>query len=240
VRLVCDSESVGYFLVMTFSHFLQQYYPLVFDWLLAVVILAVYQRSWFQSYRVFALFSLLYVLMDTIGNVMAAFYKTNNLFLYNLVYDVQFLVIDYCFYHWLRRKALKNLAIAFLVAFPIFVLVNTIWFQGFFTWQTYSYVFGGGFIFVLSIEYLWELYISEETKSIFHDPVFWFVLSWILYFGITVPYFGMLNYLLKNYPSLALNYYLLVIDTVDCLRNILLTIGVLCVRTAMKYFSFSS
>jgi hypothetical protein len=124
--------------------------------------------------------------------------------------------------------------VGFFFLFPLFVLINTIWFQGFFTWQTYSYVFGGIFIILLSVGYLWQLYLSEETKSIFRDSVFWFVLAWIIYFGITVPYFGMLNYLLKNFPSLALNYYLLVIDVVDCLRNILITAGFLCIRAAMR------
>lgn len=219
---------------MTLLHFLKEYYPLFFDWLSGITVLVIYRKSWPKSYKVLGLFILFYVILDSIGSVMAAFYRTNNLFYYNIIYDVQFIIISYCFYHWLYGSTIKKMIVGFFFLFPLFVLINTIWFQGFFTWQTYSYVFGGIFIILLSVGYLWQLYLSEETKSIFRDSVFWFVLAWIIYFGITVPYFGMLNYLLKNFPSLALNYYLLVIDVVDCLRNILITAGFLCIRAAMR------
>ncbi len=219
---------------MSIIQFFKEYYTIFFVWLSGITVTIVYRRSWFLSYRVLALFILFYILLDTAGSIMAAFYKMNNLFYYNIVYDIQVIIISYFFYHQLSSHFIKKVILCFLFTFLIFALINTIWLQGFFTWQTYSYVLGGSFIILLSVAYLWQLYISEETQSIFKDPVFWFSLAWILYFGITVPYFGMLNYLLKNFPSLALNYYLLVIDITDCLRNILLTIGFLCIRTAKK------
>ena len=219
---------------MPIIQFFKEYYTIFFVWLSGITVLIVYRRSWPLSYRVLALFILFYVLLDTAGSIMAAFYKMNNLFYYNIVYDIQVIIISYFFYHQLFNPFIKKVILRFLFIFLLFALINTILLQGFFTWQTYSYVLGGSFIILLSVAYLWQLYISEETRSIFHDPVFWFSLAWILYFGITVPFFGMLNYLNKNFPALALNYYLLVIDITDCLRNILLTIGFLCIRTAKK------
>ena len=219
---------------MPIIQFFKEYYTIFFVWLSGITVIIVYRRSWPLSYRVLALFILFYVLLDTAGSIMAAFYKMNNLFYYNIVYDIQVIIISYFFYHQLHSHFIKKVILRFLFIFLLFALLNTIWLQGFFTWQTYSYVLGGSFIILLSVAYLWQLYISEETRSIFRDPVFWFSLAWILYFGITVPYFGMLNYLLKNFPSLALKYYLLVIDITDCLRNILLTIGFICIRAAKK------
>jgi hypothetical protein len=223
-----------FFSFMSIFYFLREYYPLLFVWLSAVTVLIVFRKSWPLPYKVLAFFILFYALLDTIGSVMAAFYKMNNLFYYNIVYDIQFFVLSYFLYHQLHSSLIKKLILGFFLVYPLFVLINTIWLQGFFTWQTYSFIPGGSFIILLSVAYLWQLYISDETQSIFRDPVFWFCLAWILYFGITVPYFGMLNYLLKNYPTLAYNYYLLVIDISDCLRSIFLTIGFLCTQAAKK------
>jgi hypothetical protein len=230
-------SNAGYILFpafMSIIQFFKEYYTIFFVWFSGITVLIVYRRYWPLSYKVLGLFIVLYVLLDTAGSIMAAFYKIHNLFFYNIVYDIQVIVISYFFFHQLYSHFIKKVIRSFFFIFPLFALVNTIWWQGFFTWQTYSFVFGGSFIILLSVAYLWQLYISEETQSIFRDPVFWFSLAWILYFAITVPYFGMLNYLLKNFPDLALSYYILVIDISDCLRNILLTIGFLCIQVVKK------
>ena len=118
--------------------------------------------------------------------------------------------------------------------FPLFVLVNTIWIQNFFALQTYSFVVGGSFILLLSVAYLGELYTNEEAQNIFHNPVFWFSLAFLIYFAVSVPYFGMLNYLVANYLSFAELYYELIYEGTICLYNILLTIGLLCMKPATK------
>ncbi len=219
---------------MSLFQFLTEYYPTDFIWVSGITILIVYRNSWPLSFKILAFFILFYTIGDTTGNIMGAFFKTKNHFVYNFLYTIQFIVISIFFYYQLNSSLVKKIILYFLFSFPLFVFVNTIWFQDFFTLQTFSYVFGGSFVILLSVAYLWQLYISEETHSIFRDPVFWFSLAWLLNFAVTVPFFGMLNYLNTNFPVLALNYYLLVIDISDCLRSILLMIGFLCIRAAKK------
>jgi len=219
---------------MSLFHFLTEYYPTLFVWISGITVIIVYRSSWPLSFKILALFILIYTLTDTYGNVMAAFYKKNNHFVYNILYSFQFIIISLFFYYHLNRGLMKKIIIYFFFIFPLFVLTNTIWFQDIQNLQTFSYVFGGSFVILLAVAYLWQLYVSEETRSIFRDPIFWFSLAWLLNFAVTVPYFGMLNYLIKNFPVLALNYYILVIDISDCLRNILLTIGFLWMGVAKK------
>ena len=219
---------------MSLLHFLKDYYTIFFVWLTGTTVAILYRKSWSLPMKVFAWFVMVYVLFDTAGNVMAGIYKMNNHFFYNLIYTVQFLVLAFFFYYQLDSHLIKKVIRVYFWIFPLFVLINTIFFQGFYTWQTYSFVFGGIFVILLSIAYLWQLYDSEETQSIFRDPVFWFSLSLLLYFTVTVPYFGMLNYLLQNYPVFSLKYYLLVIDISFCLHNIVMTIGFLCLKGSMK------
>ena len=219
---------------MSLFQFLTEYYPIVFVWISGITIVIMYRNSWPLSFRILAFFILLYVVSDTTGSIMGVVYKMRNHFVYNFLYTIQFIVISIFFYYQANSSVIRKVILYFLFIFPLFVFVNAIWFQNFFTLQTFSYVFGGSFVILLSVSYLWQLYVSEETHSIFRDPVFWFSLAWLLNFAVTVPFFGMLNYLNSNFPDLALNYYLLVIDISDCLRSILLTIGFLCIRVMKK------
>jgi hypothetical protein len=173
------------------------------------------------------------MLAETAGSIMAGIYKLKNHFFYNILFDIRFLVIAVFFFFQFSEQLTKKMIRAFLVLFPVFVIINTLRFQGFYTLHTYSYVLGGIFVILLCILYFWKLYNSEETQSIFKDPVFWFSLSWLFYFFITVPYFGMMNYLVNNWLDFASRYYV-VIDVMDCVQNILLTIGLLCLKTRTK------
>lgn len=221
---------------MTIFQFLTRYYPVVFLWALGIVVALVYRRSWPLHYRVLAGFVLIYLVLDTTGSIMAAFYKRNNLYLNNILYGVQFVAISYFYYHELKNKTIRKMLLAFLIGFPILFVINSLLIQGFFTWQSYTLVLGASFTIAWTIAYLWQLYNSEETQSIFGDPVFWFSLSWLLYFIVMLPYGGMLNYLLEKYPTFTYNYYIKVIDLVDCLHKLLLTIGFLCMRARAKLY----
>lgn len=132
---------------------------------------------------------------------------------------------------------MKRLIKIFIILFPILVLINNIWLQGFYKLQTYTYVLGGLFIISFAIAYLWQLYNSEETHSIFSEPVFWFSIAWLFYFIVTVPYFGMLNFIVENYRAFAEKYYLL-IDITDSLYKLLLAVGFLWLKARKNLSSF--
>jgi hypothetical protein len=215
---------------MSIFQFLKQYYPILFVWLSGITAITLYRRSWPLSYKIMAIFLLIYAVVDTVGNIMGAFYKLKNHFLYNILGNVQFIVVAYFFYCQINSSIIKKIILGFIIIFPLVVIINTIWYQGFFNWLSYSFVFGGSFILILSVAYLLQLYNGEETQTIFKDSVFWFSLSWLFYYAATVPYFGMLNTLLKNFPALALNYYLYVIDIADCIHNLLIVMSFLCLK----------
>ena len=219
---------------MTYFHFLVEYYPLVFLWISAITVVAVYRNSWPLSFKILAFFILFYTFSDTYGCILASFYKMKNHFLYNFLYSVQYLVISYFYYHRLGSGLLKKAIIVFFFAYLLLDIASTFLLYGIYTLHTYNYVLGGFVVVILSLAYLLQLYGSDEMNSIFHDPVFWFSIAWLLNFSITVPFFGMLNYLNTKFPELAFDYYVRVIDIADCLRSILLTIGFLHTRAAKR------
>jgi len=219
---------------MALSKFLIEFYPVFFSWAAAIVALIAFRRWMPLHFKLLLVFVFLYAFADTAGAIIGSYYGLKNHFLYNLVWGVQYIIIAYFYYHTLQSRITKRIIIVFFALFPTFFLINACWIQGFYTLQTYSIVLGGSFMLLFAVAYIWQVYTSTETQSIFRDPVFWFSLAWLFYYGLTAPYLGMLNYLLTNFPDFAYDYYIMVIDFSDCLRNLLLIIGFLCNRTATK------
>lgn len=218
---------------MVVVEFLKIFYTLFFVWLTCLTAIFIFRKALPFSYRGFALLIILLSILETVGNVIGFIYS-NNHFFFNIIYAIEFTLVPWFFKFWLDRPWIKKIVQSFVLFFPLFVLVNTIWIQGFFTLQTYSFVLGGSLILLLSVAYLGELYTREETQNIFRNPVFWFSLAYLIYFAVSVPYFGMLNYLVTNYLSFATLYYELIYEPTICLHNIFLTIGFLCMKARMK------
>jgi hypothetical protein len=219
---------IAYLNSMAILRFLLDFYPLIFSWAASVVALIVFRRWMPWHFKLLLVFVFLYAFVDTGGAIIARYYKINNHFLYNLLWGAQYMVIAYFYYHTLISRVLKKIILVFFGLFPIFFIINACWIQEFYTLQTYSIVLGGSFMLLFAIAYIWQVYTSLETQSIFRDPIFWFSVSWLFYYGLNVPYLGMLNYLLENDPKFARGFYFMVIDFSDCLRNLLLIIGFLC------------
>ena len=218
---------------MVIIDFFKNFYTILFVWLSGFAAVYVFRRSLIFSYRGFALLIIFLSILETIGNYLA-FNGIRNLFLFNIIYTIRSAVVPFFFVTWLQHPGIKRITRFYVFIFPLFAIVNTIWIQGFFTLQTYSFVLGGSFILLLSLAYLWELYTNEEAQNIIRNPPFWISLAYLFYFAVSLPYIGMFNYLWANYPSFTTLYYKLIFDGTICLYNILLTIGLLCMKPATK------
>ncbi len=214
-------------------HLLELYYPLLFVWLSGITALFVYKKLETPVMRLLAVSIMLIALIDTAGTVLAGFHKGNH-FLYNILYAINFLILGLFFSKVLRSLFMKRLAYIFLISFSLFHIINTVFIQGFEKLNTYSYVFGGSFVLVFSIAYIWQLYMSDETKSIWRDPAFWFSVAWLIYFAVSVPYFGMLNFLWEQYPDFTSFYFSVIYFAAAIIYNLLITTGLLCRRISAK------
>jgi magnesium-transporting ATPase (P-type) len=212
---------------------LEQYYPIVFVWLSSIAAAFSFQKPWPSSFKWLAFSVVFMALIDTSGTILAA-YNIKTHFLYNILYTVNFVLIANFYYSQLSYPIVKRIARAFIYIFPLFVLANGLFIQGFSTLHTYSYVVGGSFIVAMAVAYLWELYISEDTQNIFQNPAFWFSISWLLFFAVSVPYLGMLNYLWSKVQVFTTYYYYIVYIGASILYNLGLIIGFLCKKATTK------
>lgn len=213
---------------------LEQYYPIVFVWLSSIAAAFSFRKPWPSAFRWLAFSVVFIALVDTPGTILAA-QNINTLFLYNILYTVNFVLIANFYYSQLSYPIVKRMARAFMFVFPLFVIANGLIIQqGLSTFYSYSYVVGGSFIVSMAIAYLWELYISEDNENIFHDPAFWFSISWLLFYSVSVPYLGMLNYLNSKVPAFTSYYYHIVYVGALILYNLGLVIGFLCKKATTK------
>jgi hypothetical protein len=215
-------------------NFFTVFYTLFFVWLTGLTAIFRFRVSLPFEYRGFLLLIMLLCVLETIGNALGYFGGIKNHFLFNILYAVELTALPFFFRFWLARPGIKSLIRVYMIIFPLFVVINTIWIQGFYTLQTYSFVFGGSFVLILVVTWLRELFLDGRAHNILVDPVFWFTLAYLTFFAVSVPYLGMMNYLWGKYPAFATLYYALIYEGTICLYNILLTIGLLCLKPITK------
>jgi hypothetical protein len=221
-----------YLVNMVMLKFFEMFYTIFFVWLAGIAAAVVLRKHITFSYRFFAWLIIFITVMETITSVMA-FNNVRNHFVFNIFDPVNFFTVAFFYYYHLHSLFIKKIIIFYLWVFPLLVFINAVWIQSFFNLNTHSYVFGGSFILLLSVAYIWQLYNSDETHSIFRDPVFWFSLAYLFYCAISVPYLGMLNYLNEQYLEFSRQYYI-VYNGAIIIKNILLTAGFLCIIFPMK------
>ena len=209
--------------------FLQEYYTMFFVWLSCLAAVFVYRRVQAPSFKRFALLIIFLGILETIGNALGFFWGIRDHFFFNFVFAIELIALPFFYRSWLQSAGLKKVISVYLIIFPVFALINWFFIQRFYTLHTYDFVFGGSFVLLLSIAYLLELYANEGAKNILRDPVFWFSVAYFTFFSVSVPYYGMMNYLLTNQREFADLYYRVMMDGAICLTNVLLTIGFLCI-----------
>lgn len=177
--------------------------------------------------RLFSAAWTLWFLLDAAGHVMA-FFGLRNLWLYNLLYVAYFPAVAYAYQHELTNPKIRAAITVFYPLFFLFAGVNTFFVQGLHDLQTATVVAGGTFLIFLSASFFRQLYQSEDNEKITREPFFWFSCGLIICYGGTVPFIGMLNYLVRHFPRFARFYYVYFYDPFFIVLSLLTATGFLC------------
>ena len=156
-----------------------------------------------------------------------------NLWIYNIDFWVLYIVLAWLYKQQIGSRRIRAAISMFHFVFLPLVIIDTILF-GINDLQTVVIVAGGAFIVFLAAAYFRQLYISDDSTRITRDPWFWFSFGFIIQFGGTMPFLGMLNYLWQHYPQFTRFYYLYFSNTFTILLNILIIVGFLCRRNYQK------
>jgi hypothetical protein len=164
---------------------------------------------------------------------LAGHLTLQNHWIYNIYFWIQYPALAYLYDKQIKNKYIHRSIRWFYFVFPLLIIIETIW-HGIGELQTIIVVTGGIFTITLAAAYFRQMYLSEETEPITRDPWFWFSFGFLVHFGGTMPFLGMLNYLWQRFPAFTNFYYLYFSNSFTIILNLLIIAGFLCKRNYQK------
>ena len=164
---------------------------------------------------------------------LAGHLTPQNHWIYNIYFWIQYPALAYLYDKQIKSKFIHRCIRWFYFIFPLLIIIETAW-HGIAELQTIIIVTGGIFMIALAVAYFRQMYLSEETEPVTRDPWFWFSFGFLVHFGGTIPFLGMLNYLWQRFPAFTRFYYLYFSNTFTIMLNLLIIVGFLCKRNYQK------
>jgi len=149
------------------------------------------------AFRLFPFFLFFIVAVELLGNYMAWGLRQKNGWLFNISTTVEFIFYAYIFSFTLRNPLFKKLAFRFIIFYPMLVLLNLLFIQGFMQFHSYTVALGNMFMVTLCCLFFYELLLHPLEGELRKVPMFW-ISTGILFFHLGDLTFDLLFNLLKN------------------------------------------
>jgi len=208
------------------------WFPLVFVGLAAATSLVSFRNNYPDALKKLSVLWVINFCVDLAGHI-TKHYHIKNQWMYNIYFWIMYLALAWLYDGQINNKYVHFSIRVFYVLFPLIVVAESI-VAGVKDIQAIMIVTGGVFMIFLSACYFRQLYLSDENEQITRDPWFWFSFGFIIHFGGTTPFLGMLNYLWTHYKAFTNFYYLYFSNSYTILLNILIITGFLCRRSYQK------
>ena len=165
-----------------------------------------------------------------------AFHLHTNVPAYNI-----FMLLEFWIYAWYYRmiitaRWMKKMITGFMWFFPVFWVIVVFVVFGLQKWNSYLVIAGSVFTICCSFVYYYQLFTNSEDISLKTCPEFWIATGMIIFYTCNLPYIGMLNFLIKNYMSLAKTF-LVILKILNILMYSSFTYAFLCRMLTKKLSS---
>jgi len=123
---------------------------------------------------------------------------------YNIFMGIEFLMYGYFYYLIIELKIVKTVIRVYLWVFPVFWYTVVFFVFGIKSWNSYLAIAGSLSVVCFSLFYYYQLVAFAPQKKQFGSSAeFWIVTGLLVFYSCNMPYIGMLNFLVKNYLTLA-------------------------------------
>jgi hypothetical protein len=157
-----------------------------------------------------------YLLFICFSESLGYYCKINRYDNWNRIYfnyfeiNVEFIYSYMLFYFYFKNdsklKWLPIVCIAFyLISFLSEMLLSDLLKE--FIFLSLSYTIGNLLLLLLVFSFFFSLMASDEILNFKTNMLFWVSLGLLIFYVGSFPYFGLVNYLAKNYPSLTKTYH---------------------------------
>ncbi len=177
--------------------------------------------------KLFSIFIFISISIEWYAWHLARHLHSNNLWLYNIYTLFEFIFLPLFYSFIIESKKIKYFVQYFIFIYPFLFFINIFWIQGFYTFNTYSYVLGSTIVLFLIIIFFREILFSNNKMVLSREPTFYISSAFFLFFLIEIPYTILLPYFAThaNTVSMALIW---ILKILNILLYILLSIAFLC------------
>ncbi len=168
------------------------------------------------SYKLLLLFLIVTFLNESICYyIKNTLHGSNNIF-YNCYYYFRFPIIGFMFLNLFSSKFQKRIIYLFLIFSFLLFFINNFYLYGFYLLHSNYQAAGSIFVIALSLIHFYNILQNTNKKNPLITPFFWVATGFFFYFLCTLPFLGILNFLLKN-EIVFVGQYLIIVKSLSLL-----------------------
>jgi hypothetical protein len=150
--------------------------------------------------------------------------KGNNMRSLHLWTVLEFAIISVFYFYLFKNKKLKYLIFSLSISFLIFSIINSLYIQGIYTYNSYARGLEASLLTLFSLVYLIYIINNESFFSKKLRPTLYFVIAILIYFGFAQVLYLSYHYLSDYSPSFV-SYSFDSVKFINLIFNLLLSIG---------------
>ena len=147
--------------------------------------------------------------------------------LYNPFTTLEFVFYFFSIREIIKKKTAKNILLGLIVAFPLAVIINMIFFQGMHKFNSFTYSLGCLLIVGCCIYYFYELFLMPHSVNLLRQPPFWICTALLFFYAFTYPIYGLSN-LMAGLPTHLIIIIGRILDSLNVLLYSFFSIAFLC------------
>jgi hypothetical protein len=171
-------------------------------------------------------YCILVVCVELSGQYVQRFVR-NNAPIYNIFLIIQLTYFLYFFRTSINGDKIKKIIYHLLWIFPLGCLVNILFIQGFYKFNTYSFTIACVLMITLGVIYFYRLFQNGEKIALFHEPAFWMSMGILFFFVCGLSTVSISNYL-SNLPMSFLYNYGKILKLINAFFYLFFIIAFLC------------
>jgi hypothetical protein len=136
------------------------------------------------------------VSVELTGRYLRKELHADNVGLYNISVPIEFLFYAFIFWSTFAIRIFRRLTGSFIILFFLFVIVNTLFIQGFKNFTTNVLKVGNFFMIIVCCLYFTELMRQEKQVQLLKEPMFWIATGVFLFNAGEIFYTLFADYLI--------------------------------------------
>ena len=175
------------------------------------------------SYSIFLAFLIITVMNETLCFYIKESRAGSTYPLYNVYYYIRFPILGLVYFHVYTSSIQKRIVILFWVASVLFLAVNLFYYSGLNKLHSNYLFFGGLFVILLCLFHFYNILKMAGKRNPLRTNFFWISTGFFFFFLGMLPFYGIINLLLKN-NMIFVSEYLATIKTLSILLYSLISV----------------